>query len=95
MRGAVRMALAAALIATPLLLAGCGERAHLPSGSAAASVGASGTKPSDVTTTSTSTTRTDTPALPTLPQGGRPPVTETPATSGGGVETGTDPTQRA
>jgi len=94
-RGAVRVRLAAALIAAPLLLAACGERAHIPSGSSAVSASSSHANVSDETTTTTSTPGSGATALPTLPKGSRAPSIETP-TGGAGVSAAvTDPTQRA
>lgn len=92
MRRAIRVPLAAALIAAPLLLAACGERARIPSGPATAAAGPS--RPNASATTATSTTRSDTSALPTLPKGGHPPTTE--GRSSGTVNpVGSDPGQRA
>lgn len=95
MRHAVRVPLVTALIVAPLLLAACGERAHLPNGSAAASAGTSrGSNGSADTTTTTPMSSAGVSALPTLPKGGRPPTTVVPTTGGVG-HAATDPTQRA
>ncbi len=95
MRRSIRVRLAAALIAAPLLLAACGERAHIPSGSASVSAGSSRSNVSDETTTTTSTA-SGAAALPTLPRGSRPPnSTEAPAGGPGVSAALTDPTQRA
>jgi hypothetical protein len=95
-RHAIRVPLAAALIAAPLLLAACGERAHIPNGSAAASTGRSQrSNGSANTTTTTPSTGNGAAALPTLPKGGRPPTTQQPTTGGAVANAATDPTQRA
>jgi hypothetical protein len=87
--------LAAALIAASLLLAACGERAHIPNGSAGAPAGTSiGSNGSANSTTTTSTAKTGA-ALPTLPKGGRPPTSQAPTTGSAVVGTATDPIQRA
>jgi hypothetical protein len=95
-RRSIRVRLAAALIVAPLLLAACGERAHIPNGSAAASAGTPHrSNDSANTTTTMPTARTGPSSLPTLPKGGRPPTTTVPTTGGGVGETATDPAQRA
>ena len=96
MRRAIRVRLATALVVAPLLLAACGERAHIPQGAAATSEGVShGSVSSAPTTTTTSAGSSSTSALPTLPSGGRPPTTHAPTTAGGASGAGTDPSQRA
>jgi hypothetical protein len=88
--------LAAALIAAPLLLAACGERAHIPNGSAgAAGSTAKGSNGTADATTTTSGAKNGAGALPTLPKGGHPPTTQAPSTGGAVVGAATDPTQRA
>jgi hypothetical protein len=95
-RRSIRVRLAAALIVTPLLLAACGERAHIPNGSAADSTGMPHrSNDSANTTTTMPTAGTGASALPTLPKGGRPPTTTVPTTGAGVGEAATDPTQRA
>ena len=96
MRHAVRVPLVTALIIAPLLLASCGERAHIPNGSAAASAGKSQrSNGSANTTTTTPVTSSGASALPTLPKGGRPPTTVVPTTGDGVGRAASDPTQRA
>jgi hypothetical protein len=94
-RRAIRVPLAAALIAAPVLLAACGERAHIPNGSATAAANASHSNVSDDTTTTTSSAKNGGSALPTLPKGSHPPTTGAPASTAGVTGAGTDPTQRA
>lgn len=95
MRRAIRVPLAAALIAAPVLLAACGERAHIPNGSAAAPAGTSHHSDAANTTTTISTSETGASALPTLPKGRLPPTTVAPTTGGAVGAAATDPTQRA
>jgi autotransporter adhesin len=94
-RRAIRVPLAAALIAAPVLLAACGERAHIPNGSAAAPAGTSHDANAANTTTTISTAGTGASALPTLPKGRLPPTTVPAATGGAVGAAATDPTQRA
>jgi hypothetical protein len=95
-RHAVRVPLVTALIVASLLLAACGERAHLPNGSAGASASTSrGSNGPASKATSTSTAGNGASALPTLPKGARPPTTVVPTTGGGFSNGVTDPTQRA
>jgi hypothetical protein len=84
--------LAAALIVAPLLAA-CGERAHIPNGSAGASAGTASSSSGSANPTTASTAKTG--ALPTLPKGGRPTTTQGPSSGSAVVGTATDPTQRA
>lgn len=97
MRRAIRARLATALIVAPLVLAACGERAHIPNGSAAASAGTTeGSSSPVLNTTTTSTISSGAATLPTLPKGARPPTTQAPTTAvAPGPGAGTDPTQRA
>ncbi len=95
MRRAVRAPLAIALVVAPLLLAACGERAHIPSGSAASSEAQRLARESAQSTT-TSTSGSDSSSLPTLPRGGRPTTTQSSASPGvKGAAAGSDPTQKA
>lgn len=94
MRGAIRVPLVAALIVAPLLLAACGERAHIPQGSAASAGRSEASNGSSGTTTS-STSAPGASTLPTLPRGGHPPTTTTPSIGGSVAQAATDPTQRA
>lgn len=94
---AIRAPFVVALIVAPLLLAACGERAHIPQGSDAGSAGQQ--LKGNGSSRSTSTTSSSVPgssALPTLPKGGRPPTT-TQATSSRGLvgAAASDPTERA
>ena len=88
MRRAIRARLAIALIVAPVLLAACGERAHIPTGASGDAsrvvIGADG---SPQTTTTTSTAAQSSSALPTLPKGSRPATTAQPpaASSVGGA----------
>lgn len=95
MRRAIRVPLASALIVAPLFLAACGERAHIPSGSAPLSARASINSTGSANPTATSSTGIGRSALPTLPKGGRPPTTQVPTTASGGGGAATDATQRA
>jgi hypothetical protein len=96
MRRSIRVPLAAALIAAPLFLAACGERAHIPNGSASAAAGTSRSKVSDQSTTTTPTRGTGAAGLSTLPKGGHPPTTQAAPTIGSGAgAAGSDPSQRA
>lgn len=95
MRRSIRVPLASALIAAPLLLAACGERAHIPSGSAITSSGASRANGSDAATTTSTAKNGAAAALPTLPKGGRPPTTLAPGSGAGVTGAPSDPTQRA
>jgi hypothetical protein len=94
-RHAVRVPLVTSLIVAPLLLAACGERAHLPNGSAASANASRGSNGPASATTTTSITSTGASALPTLPKGARPPTTVVPTTRGGVGNAATDPTHRA
>lgn len=91
----VRVPLAAVLIAAPLLLVACGERAHIPNGSAGAAGGTANGSNGTANATTTSSAKNGAGALPTLPKGGRPPTTQTPTARSAVVGTATDPTQRA
>jgi hypothetical protein len=94
-RRTIRAPFAAVLIAAPLLLAACGERAHIPNGSASAPAGTSRSRVSDHSTTTTSARGTGAASLPTLPKGGRAPTTQAPTTGSGVGAAGSDPTKRA
>jgi hypothetical protein len=94
-RRAVRAPLAVALIVAPLLLAACGERAHVPNGGAAAGGFQRQTRNTSQGFTTTSTTGTGSSPLPTLPSGGRPTPTQPAATRGTRSAASTDPTQNA
>jgi hypothetical protein len=94
-RRSLRVRLTCALILGPLLLAACGERAHIPGGSAGTSAGAAHHVNRSGTATTTSTARTGATALPKLPRGGRPASTEPTTTGVGARSATTDPTQQA
>ncbi|HEY6471623.1 MAG TPA: hypothetical protein VIY26_01940 [Acidimicrobiales bacterium] len=92
MRRAIRARLAIALIVAPVLLAACGERAHIPTGASGdASRVVTGADGSPHTTTTTSTAASSSAALPTLPKGSRPTTTTQPPQGGtvGGAATST------
>ncbi len=83
MRRAIRARLAIALIVAPVLLAACGERAHIPTGASGdASRVVTGADGSPQTTTTTSTAASGSAALPTLPKGSRPTTTTRPPAAG-------------
>jgi hypothetical protein len=95
-RRAIRTVLPATLIVAPLLLAACGERAHIPNGSAATGATSSSNGSGTTTTAASSPAGREASALPTLPNGQRPPATEAPTTiTTGATKTGSDPTHRA
>lgn len=95
MRRSLRVRLSCALIVAPLLLAACGERTHIPGGSAGVLAGVSHHANQSGPVPTTSTTGTGSSTLPTLPKGGRPPTTQPPTTEVGGRNATTDPTEQA